>query len=150
MNRRAFLRASLAGLAALLAAGCDDAGGGTEEAPPLDPTDASDVLAALPATALPLSAIVDGFFEGVEPDAARAIGAVYVGDVGDLDALREALSLTVGRVAALETPEDAAERLFAAVIADFEALEQIPVAGWHLARTEVHLCALAWLLDAAA
>jgi len=125
-SRREFLRAAVPALAAgLVGAGCSRA---PDRAPPAaaEPLDPETVLAA--------------YFAPESLGRVAAIGRVWLDGRADptlAPAIDEAL--TAGR------EEEAVDRLRTAVRSDFRAGELVTVEGWHLARTEVHLCGLAEL-----
>ena len=143
-TRREFLELTIAALGPLLIGqGCGE-----------DSGDAAGVAnryadLELPPTRVPLPKILAAYFRGVSSEHVRAIGAFAASAKAAEPArgLGEAWSETVHAVSEAESVEAAVARLDARVVQDFESGKIESLAGWQLARTELHLCSLSYILQ---
>lgn len=153
-TRRQFMVMALSALgAALLEAGCGDAEGEVDPGPasndvvdpgfePAEPI--NDFEASLPPTALGLTALLSGWFEGADLEAIKAVGRAYVARFNaDAASITTDLGPTVSEVAAFTHLNPALVAWQEAIGADFDAANLVVIAGWQLSPTEVRLCALA-------
>ena len=159
-NRRDFLRLTAFTLGGI-AIGCGTSSSDSNEsldpdrgvfpevgdATPLEPEDITDVLDGLPETAGNIEDIVAAFFDD-DLESIHIIGQTYLLDVGELSPQEIAgrLSESLNSVTEVADPVAAGEALHQQVERDFTDVRLENVRGWWLAKTEVHLCALAFLL----
>ena len=114
---------------------------------PLEPEGITDVFDGLPETAVKIEDMVAAFFDD-DLESVHIIGQTYLLDVGELspEDIANRLSESLNPIKDAADPTAARQALHAQVNQDFTDVRLENVRGWWLAKTEVHLCALAFLL----
>lgn len=152
-TRREFLERAIAVLGPLLIGqGCSEDSGDAQQSTPSDVPRVTDALAkiTLPSTRILLPEILATYYWGMPSRYIRAIGFAYanLGGVAKTpEELGEALSETVHLIADEESLDAAMVRLDAQINQDFENGNIESLEGWQLARTELHLSSLSYILD---
>lgn len=139
-GRRDFLRLATTGVASVaFAIRC-----GGEASPAKPPLTEAD----LPPTAIPLDEVLGRVFADASPADVSLVGATYADDFGGApSSLAADLTLAVAQVQSASTVEDAVSRLNEAVDSEHATATLYALRGWHLAPTQLRLCALVAVLD---
>ena len=118
------------------------------DAEPFEPAEITDILEGLPDMATALDEILLEFF-GEDLASVYIIGQTYLVDLGERSAqdVADILSESLNDITEIDDAVAAADALNTQVNRNFTDVDLENVRGWWLAKTEVHLCTLAYLVS---